>query len=267
VTKAMTQSERVIRIGMPQMALGCLSENWLLKELGSLHWDYLCSSMKLKSNQVVDSQGRRLYATFVRVRVTLGDNLSAFNEGDDLRMSITMSRFGRSTVQSTIKFESGTSSGTAVLLSTFSYRTAENNTALAKSEPTSDFDTSIRPLLEPPPFLAEYSAIRKQYSKMRCQDASIPVYRINPYSDSNGANLLYFASYQSIHDFLAALTDFYTKSRDIFYFKNCDLTDSIYRAPAFGLAQSEQRLESNDILFRGSDGESIAFVSTVKERR
>jgi probable biosynthetic protein (TIGR04098 family) len=266
VTKAMAQSERVIRIGMPQMALGYLSENWLLKELGSLHWDYLCSSMKTKSNEVLDSQGRRLYATFVRVRVTLEDNLSAFDEGDDLHMSVTMSRFGRSSAQSAVKFESNTSSGTAILLSTFSFRTAANNTALAKSEPRLDFDDSIRHLSDPPIFLTEYSAIRKQYGKMRCEDLSIPAYRINPYSDSNGANLLYFASYQSIHDFLLPLTEYCTKSRDIFYFKNCNLTDSVFRTPAVGLAQSEQQVESNDILFRGSDGESIAFVSTLKER-
>ena len=30
--------KRVVQVGMPQMALGCLSENWLLKELGDLHW-------------------------------------------------------------------------------------------------------------------------------------------------------------------------------------------------------------------------------------
>src|SRR5262245_2535567 len=161
----MTRFERIIRIGMPQMALGCLSENWLLKELGSLHWDCLCLSMKRKSNEVLDSQGRRLYATFVRIRVSFDKNLSAFNEGDDLVMSISMSRFGRSSAQSTVNFQSNTSHGTATLLTTFSFRAGENNTALAKSEPISEFDSSIQPLTEPPAFLEEYSAIRKQYGK------------------------------------------------------------------------------------------------------
>jgi probable biosynthetic protein (TIGR04098 family) len=55
--------KRTVQVGMPQMALGFLSENWLLKELGDLHWDKLCNSLQRKSNDLVDSQGRRLYAT------------------------------------------------------------------------------------------------------------------------------------------------------------------------------------------------------------
>jgi probable biosynthetic protein (TIGR04098 family) len=50
--------KRTVQVGMPQMALGYLSENWLLKELGDLHWDKLCSSLQRKSNDLVDSQGR-----------------------------------------------------------------------------------------------------------------------------------------------------------------------------------------------------------------
>src|SRR5947207_15582255 len=93
---------RQFSIGMPQMAVGCLSENWLLKELGSLHWDRLCASLNANSQSLKDSQGRRLYATFVRVRLDLDDNLAAFREGDELRLSIEMNRFGRSTILSNI---------------------------------------------------------------------------------------------------------------------------------------------------------------------
>src|SRR5215467_6215679 len=93
---------RHIRIGMPQMALGCLSENWLLKELGDLHWDRLCHSLRSKSSEITDSAGRRLYATFVRVRVSLERTLAAFTEGDELRLGIQITRFGRSSVLSTI---------------------------------------------------------------------------------------------------------------------------------------------------------------------
>src|SRR5476651_517271 len=36
---------RKIRINMPQMAIGALSENWLFKEIGDTHWDMLCAGL------------------------------------------------------------------------------------------------------------------------------------------------------------------------------------------------------------------------------
>ena len=79
--------KRVVQVGMPQMALGCLSENWLLKELGDLHWETLCSSLQRSSNDLVDSQDRRLYATFVRIGFELDGTLKDFPEGDELTFS------------------------------------------------------------------------------------------------------------------------------------------------------------------------------------
>ena len=101
---------RTFSIGMPQMAVGCLSENWLLKELGSLHWDRLCMALATNSQSLTDSEGRRLYATFVRIKLSLDDNLAAFDEGDELSLTVNMSRFGRSTVLSSIDIK-GKSNG------------------------------------------------------------------------------------------------------------------------------------------------------------
>jgi probable biosynthetic protein (TIGR04098 family) len=239
---------------MPQMAVGCLSENWLLKELGSLHWDRLCAALGSNSQSLADGEGRRLYATFVRVSLDLEQNLAAFQEGDQLAMSISMSRFGRSTVLSTIKLEGSRSRGQARLLSTFSFRSYDDNKALAKSDPAGKYDDSIEGLQETPTFFAEYSVVRRAHGRRKL-NGSGEAYHINPFTDSNGANLLYFASYQSIHDFLAGRThmDLYTKTRDICYFRNCDLADRI-------------TLRDN-VLFRVGDGESLAHVSTTKTKR
>lgn len=246
--------KRTFTLGMPQMAVGCLSENWLLKELGNLHWDRLCQALGASSQSLVDSEGRRLYATFVRIKLELDDNLSAFHEGDTLAMEIAMERFGRSTILSTIDIRGDRSAGKAQLMSTFSFRAHEDNKMLAKSEPSSDYDETLRVLSEPPPFFRDYSDVRRAHGRMVFQGAA-ESYEINPFTDSNGANLLYFASYQSIHDFLAARhrTDRFTKSRDICYFRNSDLRERI--------ALHE------DVLFRQSDGESLAHVSTVKTER
>ena len=108
---------------MPQMAAGCLSENWLLKELGSLHWDALCSSLGRRSQDLTDADGRRLYSTFVRVRLQLDGTLADFREGDNLHLDIEMCRFGRSTLLSRISISSSSSSGNVEMMSTFSFRT------------------------------------------------------------------------------------------------------------------------------------------------
>ncbi len=251
---------RIFQIGMPQMAVGCLSENWLLKELGSLHWDTLCNSLRCESNELIDSRGHRLYATFVRIRLELEGALSKFREGDELRFDIEMQRFGRSTLQSTITITSSWATGIAILLSTFSVRTDSRNSSLVKSEPVGEY-RDMPSALEAPMFLTEYSAIRAKHAKRNLQDITdrkSDSYPINPFTDSNGANLLYFAAYQSIADFLSLpeAADLHTRRRDIFYFRNSELTDSICRYPL----SSEECL-----LFRCSDGECIAFISTLKE--
>jgi probable biosynthetic protein (TIGR04098 family) len=246
---------------MPQMAAGCLSENWLLKELGSLHWDTLCNSLGLKSGEIADARGSRLYATFVRIRLELTKPLTAFLEGDELSLSITMLRFGQSTLQSTIEINSNGVGGAATLLSTFSVRATEGANTLTKSEPVGEY-RDIPSVLVPPPFLSEYSSIRAQYGKRILDETSRACsspYRINPFVDSNGANLLYFAAYQSIADFLALRSDecqMHTSVRDIFYFRNSELTDSIHRV-ALSPAES--------LLFRASDGTCIAFLSSTKD--
>jgi probable biosynthetic protein (TIGR04098 family) len=243
--------KRTFSIGMPQMAIGHLSENWLLKELGSLHWDRLCEALGSNSQSLVDSEGRRLYATFVRIKLDLDENLSAFCEGDGLSLSISMKRFGRSTVLSEIRIEGAGSGGRAQLMSTFSFRSHDDNKALAKSQPANEYHSSIESLSETPTFFSEYSEIRRAHGRRKLDEIA-DTYQINPFTDSNGANLLYFASYQSIHDFLASRgsTDLFTKTRDICFFRNCDLADRITLR--------------DGVLFRMADGESLAHVTTTK---
>ncbi len=208
--------KRTYSLGMPQMAAGCLSENWLLKELGNLHWERLCESLGTQSQSLVDANGRRLYATFVRVKLDLADNLSAFGEGDKLSLSLNMDRYGNSTILSSVEIASNRTMGIAQLMSTFSFRVQEGENTLAKSQPSKEYDSSVRSLTETPDFLDEYTAIRRIHGKKKLDDGA-ERYQINPFTESNGANLLYFASYQGIHDFLADRTnlDAFTKSRDI----------------------------------------------------
>jgi probable biosynthetic protein (TIGR04098 family) len=265
--------KRTVQVGMPQMALGYLSENWLLKELGDLHWDKLCSSLQRKSSDLVDSQGRRLYATFVRICIELDGSLKDFPEGDEINFAIDMTRFGRSTVQSTIAIEGRQSSGNATLLTTFSVRTSEGSNALMKSEPAGEYQ-DIEAASDISPFLTEYSTIRSEYGRRKGEHEPQPsdLYAINPYTDSNGANLLYFAAYQNISDFLTLKrypdeSDVFMKRRDIYYFRNSDLTDAIYLEPVSRTGSVTERMDSQNLLFSASDGSCLAYTTTIKEAR
>lgn len=263
--------KRTVQVGMPQMALGCLSENWLLKELGDLHWETLCNSLQRSSADLVDSQDRRLYATFVRIGFELDGTLQDFPEGDELNFAAEMTRFGRSTVQSTIDFNGRNSSGSATLLTTFSVRAREGSNALLKSEPVGEYH-EVESASDLSPFFKGYSRIRSEYGRRTSESEPDPtaVYHFNPFTDSNGANLLYFASYQNMTDLLTLRdhsdeVDVFTHQRDIFYFRNSDLTDGVYREELrrTGTA-SAAGVESENLLFRASDGECLAYISTVK---
>lgn len=264
--------KRTVQVGMPQMALGCLSENWLLKELGDLHWETLCSSLQCSSNDLVDSKGRRLYATFVRIGFELDGTLKNFPEGDELNFAVEMTRFGRSTVQSTIEINGRNSSGGATLLTTFSVRSREGSNTLLKSEPVGEYH-EVELASELSSFFTDYSSIRSEYGRRTSESEPEPasIYHVNPFTDSNGANLLYFASYQSMTDLLTLRehsdeVDVFTKKRDIYYFRNSELTDGVYLE---NLARtgttSAGSVHSQNLLFRASDGECLAYISTAKE--
>ena len=263
--------KRTVAVGMPQMALGSLSENWLLKELGDLHWEQLCTSLGRSSNDLVDSKDRRLYATFVRIRIDLEGTLRDFPEGDVIDFDTETTRFGRSTVQSTIKIAGGRSAGTATLLTTFSVRANEGSNALLKSEPAGEY-TGIEPASELSEFFTGYSAVRSEYGRSRSANEPQPedLYHFNPFTDSNGANLLYFAAYQSMADLLTLRihpdeVDVFMKQRDIYYFRNSELTDSVYLQPVERTRDAAGRVEGRNLLFRASDGECLAYMTTIKE--
>ena len=93
-------------INMPQLCLEALSENWLFKEAGSMHWDLLCEGLGTSSSELKDDVGNRLYATFVRIRIDGNGNLSDFKENNPFEFKAELSRFGMGMFFSNTNFES-----------------------------------------------------------------------------------------------------------------------------------------------------------------
>src|ERR1700722_9211049 len=89
-----------ITLGMPHLSLGGLSENWLLKECGNLHWLALASAHGMKRPDFRDGHGNRLYAAFTCVRV-MDARFAAAKEHEALRISTSLSRISLAQHRST----------------------------------------------------------------------------------------------------------------------------------------------------------------------
>lgn len=280
--------QREYEINMPQMARGCLSEHWLFKELGDLHWALLSRGLGTPSGELKDNQGARLYATFVRIQM-VHDPLCSFRENEQLSLRGALRRFGGSTYMSQVGGSCVGKGLNAMLMTTFSARVEENNTVLLKSEPHVR-ENEVPEYLLMPPFLRDYRLLRKGLlegflaSEIPFRIAGEVLfeteYDIHPYYEINGVGLLYFAAYPVISDVGEARyfnqivkekppwEDRYsTTVRDVFYFANCNSDDRvIYRLHSYDYLEGDKiRLSSS--LYRKSDGALIARLFTVKEVR
>lgn len=267
-------------LGMPQMSLGQLSENWLMREIGDLHWMHLCRALSCKSSELDSQLGERLYATFIRFRLQFSGGIMAFCENDDLKLDLKMERFGKSTMMSQSNAATKSTAAKFFVASTFSVRSAEGENQLKKSQPASEYDESITPLDTRPDFLTEYSNVRRNFYNQQLKEPSnAEAVRINPFTESNGADLFYFASYQAVCDQLWLMyfekqthgkkvdyLRYSTVMRDISYFRNLELNESVLLQPHV-IEVSADDISMSATLHRSSDGLPIAFVETKKTMR
>ena len=265
----MTVLRRDYPVNMPQMAMGGLSESWLFKELGDLHWVLITEGLGAVSSEMADANGDRLYPTFTRIRFRASTPLARFRENDTLHAAGSIERFG-STYFFTHWSLAGTSGSIdAMLMSTFTKRSAEqSNTGLLKGVPLIPEDCAIPQCPAQPEFAV---AFRRHRLANERPDSFSTEYALNPPTDVNGVGLLYFAAYPLITDTCearahASAVDWHMDrsviARDLFYSANCDLHDRIvYRRHS----ADDARLEAS--LSRASDGKMMAFVQTERVPR
>lgn len=264
----MTQMERRYQINMPQMAMGGLSESWLFKEMGDIHWALITEGLGTQSSLLVDANGSRLYATFTRIKLNANVPLIGFRENDQLTATAQISRYAGSYFFSDMVFSAGDRRIEAKLMSTFTQRAKESsNATLMKGRPVIDERCQIAELMDPPLFASEYREHRTAHEQ---EHRFATTYDLQPCHDINGVNLLYFAAYPAIGDLCEMRSeprpiDWFlsrsTLSRDIFYAANCDVHDRIeYKLhQRMDTASSQQ---SRSTLTRASDGKLMAFMIT-----
>jgi probable biosynthetic protein (TIGR04098 family) len=272
---------------MPQLLWGGLSENWILKEFGDMHWEQITGALNTPSDQLVDARGERLYASFVRLHWS-GENISNFTENHTLKFDSSLSRYGSKMFFSETFVEGEAGKITANLMSVFSTRSKSDNTKLKKGTLNSEIDSDTVKLHDKLPAVAkeylEYKSTILDKSNQLLPEGILDFlyqreYTIDAYDDINGVGLLYFASYPKINEKnereyikthydidgdwleLAGVT-----SRDIHYYGNANSGDKlIYELNS--LEQNGDELEIRSSLYRANNGRLIARIATTKKLR
>jgi probable biosynthetic protein (TIGR04098 family) len=266
---AVAVERRSYQLNMPQMALGGLSESWLFKELGDIHWRLITRGLGRPSHEIADANGERLYATFTRFRLDSSAGLAAYRENERIELEAQASRYGAGLYFSEVKVAGADRRLRAELMSSFAkVGEAASNTSLLKGQPEIPPDCGI-------PAVGDLPAFASAYRERRTASLPAPLfeceYEIVPSHDINGVGLLYFAAYPTINDICAAryagrsLTASYsTQARDVFYFGNCDPDETlIFRLHRWDAA--DDRIEMEGSISRKSDGGLMAAIVTTKQ--
>jgi probable biosynthetic protein (TIGR04098 family) len=257
---------------MPQMALGGLSEAWLFRELGDIHWTMISNGLAAPSSKLADANGHRLYATFTRIRMTSTVPLQSYHENEDLLAEGKLTRFGAGIFFGDITMSNGSRKIRAELMSSFTKRSnSDSNLSLLKGQPAIPGDCSISNLAQMPQLAQEYRQTKAANPGKVIFETR---YDILPYHDINGVGLLYFAAYPTINDlceirYIEDSSDWClnmgTVLRDVYYFGNCEIDDKItFRVHSFEYLNGSVRSTSS--LSRASDGVMIAYLVTEKAR-
>ncbi len=251
---------RSFNINMPQMSMGGLSESWLFKELGDMHWQMITDGLRCRSSELSDATGNRLYATFTRISVS-SNALVSYKENAPFDLEGGLFRFGPSIYFSEINF----TNGRARLMSSFSMREESgSNVYLLKGQPKIPPNCKIAKHQTLPQFGQEYVSVRASHLS---SDTFSCEYEIIPQHDINGVGLLYFAAYPIISDIceerFASQRNLSTTKRDVFYFRNCDPGETlVFRIHS--RQSSDLLVESETSLSRKSDGVLMARIFTTK---
>jgi probable biosynthetic protein (TIGR04098 family) len=276
-------------INMPQMALTGLSESWLMKEIGNCHWQMLSDDLGLKSDEILDEYGNRLYASFIRISFEGNSSIKDFRENEYLDIFGTIQQINSMIYHSKININCGNKSIKCLLTTSFTSRESESdNTKLTKGVPRTRDDGKIGTIADMPSHVLEII----KYKKAKIENVALnehkinltnefiykQIYNLNPYTDINGVGLLYYAAYPLISD-VCELQFFNnsngskrhwalrsaTVSRDIIYLGNCNIDDIIYYHLNSYKIIDDNRIALQSTLYRNSDNSAIAKIFAIKK--
>ena len=256
-------------IGMPQLGLNGLNENWLMKEAGHRHWMAICGQAGVQSHEIIDGQGHRLYAAFVGIEWE-GDPLGGVGENDRLDVRTELCRFSSKRFFSHNRFTASSGSAfTFQMVSIFVKKPVfDDNRTLASGQP--DPLRAIEQTDTPEParrLQDDWKSLKGE--PVESSDLSI-VHHVCPTIEFNGARMLYFANFQLIVDQAEwnALPNedmqfASTERRRMFFYGNVNFDDVLevrFHDVDWG---SDVRAHRADLV-RKQDGARLAVIETRK---
>jgi len=272
--------------GMPQLAYSGLSENWLLKECGDLHWGGLARAHGLAQPDFRDASGARAYAAFTRVRVSEGalDRI-AVNAAYAIESGLAPAGRAQFYSRHLVRGDEGVLARVE-MLSAFVFRRARgNNRSVARAALTAD--ERWRPdAASPPEDEAERFADAARGQRRAAREAGGSMATLAPAAgphgrplesrhspcpdgDFNGASFLYFATFAALVD-RAEWQGFRPDplltvvSRDVHYYGNVNLGEDVAVRCLAWTREADGGLSHRCGIFRAADGMLIAEAVTRK---
>jgi probable biosynthetic protein (TIGR04099 family) len=265
-------SDQIV-LGMPHLCLGGLSETWLLRECGHRHWFLLAHATGRAVPDFRDEEGDPVYAAFIAVTVREA-RFDAAREHDTLEFRSRLTRISRTRFMSVHEIAvRGRVLGEVVMTSLFVKRMeVGRNRSIARVEvPGLPPVVSSREFAD---YEATVAALRRDSwtEHLGFTRAGAPVLErlvIDPCpaQDFNGADFLYFSSFQAFVD--RAEWAFFrpldpratTRRRDIVYHGNIEPGDRVV-VVLHGRRRDADGVDHWCRLERESDATPIADVFT-----
>jgi probable biosynthetic protein (TIGR04099 family) len=231
-------SDQIV-LGMPHLCLGGLSETWLLRECGHRHWFLLAHVTGRAVPDFRDEEGDPVYAAFIAVTVREA-RFDAAREHDMLEFRSRLTRISRTRFMSVHEIAvRGRVLGEVVMTSLFVKRMeVGRNRSIARVEvPGLPPVVSSREFAD---YEATVAALRRDswtehfgFTRAGAPVLELLVIDPCPAQDFNGADFLYFSSFQAFVD--RAEWAFFrpldpratTRRRDIVYHGNIEPGDRV----------------------------------------
>jgi probable biosynthetic protein (TIGR04099 family) len=267
-----------IVLGMPHLCLGGISETWLLRECGHRHWFLLAQAAGHAVPDFRDEEGDPVYAAFIAVTVREA-RLDAAHEHDALEFSSRLTRISRTRFMSVHEVAvRGRPLGEVVMTSLFVKRMeAGRNRSIARVEVP-----ALPPIVSSREF-ADYeetvAALRRDSWKehlgfVRDGAPVLDRHVIDPCpaQDFNGADFLYFSSFQAFVDraewaFFRSLDPrTTTRRRDIVYHGNIEPGDRVV-VLLRAIRRGEGTIGHWCAVERESDAAPLANIFTLRDVR
>lgn len=281
----------MIRVNLPHMDAAGLSEGWLFRHSGNLHWDRLCAALATPSHELTDDRDRRLYPVFVAIRARYDRPLSAVVENEALDSRVELAHYGRAFFRSLVSVGNANGAFALEMVTTFAARSQAGQNDLHRTTPAARLRYALPQLRSAPGLLLDRQSMNRRLATSHnlaghvvdltpAAGALHDIHEPSPYADFNGVGLLYFAAYPVIVDTverrllrrveLEPLADDWalatsTVARDVFYYRNVNLGDRLVVTLNRATRVPEGYL-LHSIVAREHDAVVIADVMTLKRK-